>query len=184
MTKTKHEHHLADEEVTPKTEEVLALEHPSYEELELKLTEIENIREQLLRALADKENQLRRVQTELEKERKFAVTKLVQDLFAVVDSLELSIQSVSANTDDTVKPIRDGVSLTLQMLQNTLSKYGVQPVNPLGESFNPEFHEAMSMQESPDVPAGQVLMVLQKGYVLHERLVRPAMVIVSKEPAA
>lgn len=182
MSHKKHpEDESAEQPIVPAAEENLALEHPSYEELEAKLTEMEGQKEQLLRALADKDNQVRRIQTELEKERKFAVTKLVQDLLAALDSLELSIQSITTNTDDTVKPIREGILLTLQMLQNTLAKHGLQPIQPeTTDVFNPEFHEAMSMQEHPDIPAGQIVAVLQKGYLLNGRLIRPAMVMVSK----
>ncbi|MFU8797539.1 MAG: nucleotide exchange factor GrpE [Gammaproteobacteria bacterium] len=165
--------HDNQETIVGDAEQPLGLEHPSYEELEAKLTETEQGREQLLRALAEKENQLRRVQGELEKERKYAVTKLVQDLLAVVDSLEKGLELI---TDDNHK---QGIALTFQMLQNTLSKYGVEVVNPENQPFDPAFHEAMSMQPSESVPAGQVLNVLQKGYVLHGRLIRPAMVIVS-----
>jgi molecular chaperone GrpE len=90
-----------------------------------------------------------------------------------LDSLEKGLELIE---DDIHK---EGITLTLQKLLSTLTKYGVESVNPENQPFNPEFHEAMSMQASPDVSSGQVLTVLQKGYILHGRLVRPAMVIVS-----
>lgn len=147
------------------------LEHPSYEQLSAQLTEMEGERDKLLRGLAEKENSLKRTHAELDKERKFAVTKLVQDLLGVLDSMELALKAIEKN---------EGLELTLKLLTDTLIKYGVKVVNPEGELFNPAFHEAMTMQENAEVPDGTILMVLQKGYVLHDRVVRPAMVIVSK----
>ncbi len=151
--------------------EQAALEHPSYEQLFTQLTDLESERDKLIRLLADKENSFKRVHAELDKERKFAVSKLIQDLLSVVDSLELGLKSGGSH---------EGMELTLKLLQDTLAKYGVQIINPEGELFNPAFHEAMSMVEHAELPPGTVLQVLQKGYLLHERLVRPAMVIVSK----
>lgn len=156
-----------------------AINTPSHEELINKINELEVNQDKMVRLLAEKENSIRRGQAELEKANKFAVTKLAQELLQVIDSLELSLQAVKAD-DESLKSFREGIEMTLKMLLTTLEKYGVKVVNPLNEKFDPNFHEAISMQEHPEAPAGTVLNVLQKGYLLHERLIRPAMVIVAK----
>jgi molecular chaperone GrpE len=97
--------------------------------------------------------------------------------------MELGMAAADAE-NEAVKPLFEGMELTLKMFQSVLEKMGVTVVNPENEAFNPEFHQAMSMQETTDAEPNTVLAVMQKGYVLNERLVRPAMVVVSKAPAA
>lgn len=132
-----------------------------------------------LRAQAELENARRRLERDLEKAHKFALERFVSDLLPVKDSLELGLQAASAeNASPTT--IAEGIELTLRMFEQVLEKFGIATVDPAGESFNPEFHQAMTVQESETADSGTILSVIQKGYVLNERLVRPAMVIVAK----
>jgi len=135
--------------------------------------------EQLMRAHAEIENLKRRHTQELEKAHKYALDKFVNELLGVWDSLELghaAAQDEAANVDK----LREGTELTLKMLGDVMTKFGVEQHNPEGEPFNPELHQAMSMQPRDDVEPNTVVTVVQKGYSLNGRLVRPAMVMVSQ----
>lgn len=156
-----------------------AIEVPSHEELIAKINELELNQDKMVRLLAEKENSLRRANAEIEKANKFAVAKLTQDLLAVLDSLELSLQAIAADKEE-LKSFREGIEMTLKMFLSTLEKYGIKMIHPLNEQFDPNFHEAISVQEHPEAPSGKVLTVLQKGVILHERLIRPATVIIAK----
>ncbi|MBS0359203.1 MAG: nucleotide exchange factor GrpE, partial [Proteobacteria bacterium] len=174
-------------EKKPAEEKVTAsagiLEHPSYKALEEKLTESEKKVhenwEKVTRVMADLENARRRAQKAVEDAHKYGQEKLLKELLPVVDSLEQALQASGAEA--TVKAIRDGVELTLKMLLSVLEKFSVKPLNPIGEAFNPHFHEAMMMQEHADAAPGTILTVMQKGYLIQDRVMRPALVIVSKE---
>lgn len=132
----------------------------------------------LLRARAEMDNLRRRSERELENAHKYAVEKLVQELLPVRDSLELG---VAAAGDDgvSVDKLREGGELTLKMLGDLMEKFDISVVDPQGEAFNPEVHQAMTMQPSADVAPNTVVAVIQKGYLLSGRLMRPAMVVVS-----
>jgi molecular chaperone GrpE len=143
---------------------------------------IEEQKDSVLRARADIENARRRAEQEVDKARKFALEKFAGELLPVIDNLERAIQSADAG-NELIKPLLDGVDLTHKSFVSTIEKFGMQIVDPQGEQFNPEHHQAMSMQESVDVPANTVLAVMQKGYVLNGRLLRPAMVMVSRAPS-
>ena len=132
-----------------------------------------------LRAQAELENVRRRVERDLQNAHKFALERFVSELLPVKDSLELGL-SASAEKGASVESIAEGAALTLRMLEQAMEKFGITVVDPAGEPFNPEFHQAMTMQESETAESGTVLTVVQKGYLLNERLVRPAMVIVAK----
>ena len=147
-------------------------------------SELEGLRAQLaqredalLRVQAELENQRRRAQRDVENAHKFGVEKFVAELLPVKDSMELGLAS---GADAEVGALREGLELTEKMLTSALEKFGVVQVDPQGDAFNPELHQAMSMQEGADIGPGKVVTVFQKGYLLNERLVRPAMVIVSK----
>ena len=130
------------------------------------------------------QNVRRRAENEVSNARKFALERFATDLLPVVDSLERGLESVPEDNDDEqVKSLREGSTLTLKMLLEVLTKFNVQQLDPVGEPFDPKFHEAMSMQENADAEPNSVLAVLQKGYTLNERLIRPAMVVVSKGAA-
>jgi len=133
---------------------------------------------QLLRARAEMENLRRRHATELEKAHKYALDSFVKDLLGVRDSLELAQEAANVETADLAK-LREGTDLTLKQLADVMSRFGVEPLNPLGEAFNPEYHQAMTLQPRSDMAPNRVVTVIQKGYLLNGRLVRPALVIVS-----
>jgi len=139
-------------------------------------------RDQSLRVAADMQNVRRRAELDVEKAHKFALEKLVVDLLPVVDSLERGLELTDPD-DEASKPVREGMQLTLKLLADTLKRYQVDALDPHGEPFNAEHHQAMAMQESPEVEPNSVLKVFQKGYLLNGRLLRPAMVVVSKAPA-
>lgn len=167
----------SDEAAAKETE---LLEHPSYIELQQKLTEAEKKADEsydrMLRMQAETDNIQRRSQRDIENAHKYALEKFVLELLPVIDSLERSV-SVS---EDHQHSVLEGVNLTLQMLYAALEKFKIQQVNPVGQPFNPELHQAVSTQVDPSVEPGMVLNVLQKGYLLNSRLIRPALVVVSK----
>ncbi|QHS09427.1 nucleotide exchange factor GrpE [Sinimarinibacterium sp. NLF-5-8] len=134
-----------------------------------------------LRSMAELENTRRRLERDAQNSLKFANEKIISELLAVCDSLELGLKA-AAGADATARPLIEGVELTQRQLLSVLEKHGVKPIDPLGQPFNPEHHEAMSMVPSADTPANHVAGVMQKGYLLHERLLRPAMVMVAKKP--
>lgn len=133
-----------------------------------------------LRAAAEVENVRKRAARDVEHARKFALENFGKDLLAVCDSLEIGL---AATADSDAASIREGSEATLKLLLQTLQRFGIEEVLPEGEPFDPEFHEAMTMQPSADVEPGSVLTVIQKGYSLNGRLLRPARVIVAAEVA-
>lgn len=143
---------------------------------------IEEQKDSVLRARAEMENARRRSEQEVDKARKYALEKFAGELLPVIDNLERAMQSANVE-DELIKPLFDGVDLTHKSFISIIEKFGMQVVDPQGEQFNPDHHQAMSMQESLDVPANTVLAVMQKGYVLNGRLLRPAMVMVSRAPS-
>ncbi|MCV2885122.1 nucleotide exchange factor GrpE [Aestuariibacter sp. AA17] len=175
----------AAEETVQESNEALTEEQARIAELEAALAAAEaTVQEQkdsVLRAHAEMENARRRAQSEVEKARKFALEKFAGELLPVADNLERAIQ-VSDSENEAIKPIVDGVELTLKSFISTIEKFGLEVIDPQGESFNPEHHQAMSMQESADVAPNTVLAVMQKGYLINGRLLRPAMVMVSRAP--
>lgn len=134
--------------------------------------------DQVLRARADLENQRRRHERDLENAHKYALERFALELLPVKDSLELGL----ASSSEADKALRDGMELTHKLLTAAFSKSGITELDPAGEKFNPQLHQAMAAQADAAAEPNTVLTVCQKGYVLHERLIRPAMVIVSKAP--
>jgi len=132
----------------------------------------------LLRARAEIENLNRRHAREVEHAHKFALDGFVRELLQVRDSLELGHDAAVEATAD-VEKLREGTELTLKLLTDVMNKFGVQQISPMGEPFNPELHQAMTTQPRDDVPPNTVVAVVQKGYLLNGRLVRPALVMVS-----
>jgi molecular chaperone GrpE len=134
---------------------------------------------QLLRTQAEMENLKKRSQRDVENAHKFALERFAQDLLPVRDSMEMGISAADGENIDPAS-LQEGMDLTLKMLVSSMDKFGIQVVDPEGEKFNPDQHQAMSMQVAEGVEANTVLTVVQKGYLLNDRLLRPAMVIVSK----
>jgi molecular chaperone GrpE len=135
-----------------------------------------------LRALAEAQNMRRRAEQEVEKARKFALEKFSGDLLPTIDNLERAIEAAQKGGD--IASLIEGVTLTQKGFLDALTKHGIELVDPLGHPFNPELHQAMSMIENPDVEPNTVIAVMQKGYTLSGRLLRPAMVVVSRPPVA
>lgn len=133
-----------------------------------------------LRAVAEADNIRKRAARDVENARKYALENFGRDLLAVRDSLEMGIQAADNADADSLLA---GKEATLKLLTTTLERFGIEEVDPVGQRFDPEFHEAMTMQPSADAEPGSVLTVIQKGYSLNGRLLRPAMVIVAAEPA-
>ncbi|MBR9727310.1 nucleotide exchange factor GrpE [Shewanella intestini] len=132
-----------------------------------------------LRAAAETQNIRSRAAQEVEKARKFALEKFANELLPVIDNMERALQGANPE-DEATKAIHEGVELTMKGFLTTVEKFGVKQIDPQGEAFNPDHHQAIGMQPSPEFPANTVMMVMQKGYILNERLLRPAMVMVSQ----
>jgi len=138
--------------------------------------------DQVVRLQAEMDNLRKRSERDLANAHKFALERFANELLPVKDSLEMGLLAAFTTENADPEKLKDGVELTLQMLSAAMEKSAITEVNPENESFNPEFHQAMSMQERDDVPPNTVVTVVQKGYLLNGRLIRPAMVIVSKAP--
>ena len=143
--------------------------------------ELEAAKDAALRAQADAMNVQRRAEQEIEKARKFALERFCGDLLSVVDNLERALES--SGDEQGSAALAEGVELTRKGFMDVLAKYGVETVDPQGEPFDPETAQAMSMVEQPDVEPNSVVAVMQRGYLLNGRLLRPAMVMVSKAPS-
>src|SRR5690606_10398193 len=165
-----------------------AVDTPSAPENELDAEkmkeELDSLRDQLMRALAEAQNVRRRAEQDVEKAHKFALEKVAKEILPVVDSLEKSIESSQGEESERLASIREGVEMTLALLMGVLNRFNVEVVDPLGEPFDPQLHEAMSMVEQPTAEPNSVIAVVQKGYTLNGRLLRPAMVVVAKGGSA
>lgn len=174
---------LADFDTEPlKEAQSVGLEHPSYLELEEKLTLAEQKAqdnwEKATRALAELENVRRRSERDVANAHKFSLERFANQLLPVVDSLEQAIQLVDKANDASMY---EGMALTMKLFLDVLQKNQIEQINPVGELFDPQQHEAMSMQVAPEAKPNTVLLVFQKGYKLYDRIIRPARVIVAKE---
>lgn len=134
--------------------------------------------DQLVRTRAEMENIRRRSEKELTNARKYALEKFAQELLPVMDSMEMGVAAAMDENTDIAK-LREGTEMTLKMFETAIEKFGIKSVHPHGEAFNPEHHQAMTMIDSPEHEPNMIIDVMQKGYLLNERLVRPAMVVVS-----
>ncbi len=154
---------------------------PREKELE---AEVAKMKDQALRALAEAENIRRRAEREKEDTTKYAVSKLAKDLLSVADNLRRALESIPADKrDDATRTMVAGVEMTERELLAAFERAAIKRVDPLGEKFDYNLHQAMFEVETPDKPAGTVVQVMQPGYVIHDRLLRPALVGVSKAPA-
>jgi len=181
-----------EEAMTPDTDESLeaqagvdsGTELPDAVSLLAKVAELEaklaDQSDAVLRVRAEMNNIQRRAEQDVQKAHKYALEKFANELLPVVDNLERAIEA--AGDHEAANAIKEGVLLTLKIFQDTLKKFGVETVDPVGEPFNPELHQAMSMQPSNTAEPNSVLTVFQKGYTLNGRLMRPALVVVAKAP--
>jgi molecular chaperone GrpE len=173
------------------TAEPLTFSQLSHEELTAKLNEteaqlneaklaVEEHKNQLLRNHAELDNIRKRANKDVQNAHKYGAEQLVLSLLPVVDSLERGM-TIEIGDNEFAKQIHAGLEMTLKLLMDTLEKSAVKPVDPLGKAFDPALHQAISMQEDVNAEANTVLQVLQKGYQLQDRLIRPALVIVAKQ---
>lgn len=160
----------ADVEMSPE-EEIAGLSA----QVETLQQELADVRDQMLRAAAEAQNVRRRSEADVEKAHKFALEKFARELLPVSDSLEKAAEALG----DVDEAQKEGVEMTLRLFMGVLEKFQINQVNPMGQTFDPQYHEAMSMVPTPSLPANSVLDVLQKGYTLNGRLLRPAMVVVA-----
>ena len=169
-------------EATVEEEELPGDPSPEENPLELELNnafeEVEKFKDMAIRAEAEMQNVRRRAERDVENAHKFGLERILTNLLPVIDGLEKALESAPTEAD----PVIDGVRLTFKLVQNVLEKESVEVIDPLGEPFNPNEHEAMSVVENPDMEPNSVCLVIQKGYKLNQRLVRPAMVMVTKAP--
>ncbi|MDK9736110.1 nucleotide exchange factor GrpE [Vibrio sp. D404a] len=170
-------------EAEAQTEEAADEQEAKIAQLEAALlsseAKVKDQQDSVLRAKAEVENMRRRTEQEIDKARKFALNKFAEELLPVIDNLERAMQAADGE-NEVVKPLFEGVELTHKTFVDVVAKFGLKEINPEGEAFNPELHQAMSIQESPDHEPNTVMFVMQKGYELNGRVIRPAMVMVSK----
>jgi molecular chaperone GrpE len=149
--------------------------------------EIASLKDKLLRAVAETDNVRKRAQRDVEETSKYAVTPLAKDLVNVCENLNRALECIPADQRDAnplLKSLGDGVEMTLKELLAIFQRNGIRRIEPLGEKFDHNFHQAVMQVQSPDHEAGTVVQVLQAGYVIHDRLLRPAMVGVAKQGEA
>jgi molecular chaperone GrpE len=159
--------------------EVPAADATPEELIEKLQADLAEVQDAALRAAADAQNVKRRAEQDVEKARKFALDQFSKDLLPVIDNLERALEAAPSD-NEAVKPIAEGVELTLKSFTEVMKKNRIEVVDPAGEPFDHELHQAISMVENPDVEPNTVIAVMQKGYTLNGRLMRPAMVMVSK----
>jgi len=184
---------IQDETVQNSVEDVTAVAESGEMSTEQLMLEFEQLKEAVekaeqkandnyelaLRAKADAENTKRRLEKDVANAHKFGIEKFAQELLPVIDSLEMGLAAL-ADDGATIEKFKEGSEMTHKMFISAVEKSGVEVVNPIGEKFSPDLHQAMSMQENAEVEPNTVLTVVQKGYTISGRLMRPAMVIVSK----
>ncbi len=141
--------------------------------------QVAEFKDQALRAQAEMENVRRRAARDVENAHKYALERFTADLLPVLDSLEKAVEAAGEPADEAAGAIKEGVELSLKLFLNTLEKAGVDQVDPHGEPFDPQLHEAMAMVPNPDAEPNSVMEVMQKGYTLNGRLIRAAKVVVS-----
>ena len=145
--------------------------------------QLDELKDQAIRVKADAQNLRRRSEQDVEKAHKFALEKFAKELLPVIDSLEKAVEAEVALGNE-MTPLREGVEMTLSIFMSSIQKFNLEQVDPVGKPFDPSLHEAMSMVEVPNAEPNTVIAAMQKGYTLNGRLIRPAMVMVSKNSAA
>ncbi|RZA23145.1 MAG: nucleotide exchange factor GrpE [Lysobacteraceae bacterium] len=176
MTHNQNESNPAADATLESTGEALSLEQQLASEVEHLRAELEQTRADVMRERADLENQRKRVSRDLEQLRKFANERLLADLLPVFDSLDAGLAAAGKEPG----PLHDGLELTFRQLLKVTADNGLSMVDPAGEAFDPQYHQAISQVEAADAAPGTVVQVFQKGYVLNDRLLRPALVVVAR----
>lgn len=175
VTENNQEVETANAEVDPLTEALAKIQN-----LESQLEEAAKKEQDiLLRTRAEIDNIRRRTEADVEKAHKFGLEKFAKEILNVIDNLERAAATPNTSEDESVKALFDGVELTLKDLISTVAKFGIEPVGVVGETFNPDLHQAISMQPTEGFTTNQITTVLQKGYLLNGRVIRPAMVMIA-----
>ena len=183
MSKKKKDKDLKEDKVQKQESEDSALvKNQATEEVEEEslLNKVEELSDQLLRSQAELQNVRRSASQEITKARLFGVESLAREFLTVGDNLERALDSCSKEKVSDI--IIEGLQLTLKSFESSLQSAGIEPVNPEGESFNPDHHEAISIIEDKEKEENTVIEVIQKGFIIHNRILRPAKVVVSKRP--
>lgn len=181
MTEPHAQPHDEPAEDTANNETVAAVDSPENDAAQ----QIANLKDQVLRALAEAENTRRRAQKEREETSKYAVANFAREMLNVSDNFRRALDATPKdNTDPALKNLIDGIEATERQLQAALERFGIKKMEPLGQAFDPNFHRVMVEVEAPEKTAGTVTQVLQAGYVIHDRLLREALVAVAKGGAS
>ena len=175
------EQEMGAAEVNETAEQSAGTSHDTGDSASLE-TQLEELKEALLRSQADLQNGRRRAERDIENAHKYAIEKFIKDLLAVLDSMERALE-LAATTDGFDMAMLEGTQMTHKLLLDTVSRHGVEVIDPVGERFDPQQHEAMSMVESEGQEPNTVTAVMQKGYKLEGRVIRAAMVVVTKPKA-
>ena len=177
-TEAEEQAHLED--VVPQSADEEVEEDASIEEqLQKAQLIIKDYWDQIMRMRAEIENNRKRAERDVENAHKYAIKNFAESLLPVIDSMEMG-QTAAVAENATLDSIREGSELTMNMLKQVMERTGLQQFDPLGEKFDPEKHQAISMVEAADAESGSIIQVMQKGFQLNERLIRPAMVVVAK----
>jgi molecular chaperone GrpE len=171
-------------EELPSAVELGTLSPEQFEELKARAAKADEYWDRLLRTTADFDNFKKRTARDRQDAVKFANESLMQKLITVLDNFEMAQAATQNGAAEDLKPLQEGIAMIYQQLRGVLTEAGLEEVDASGKPFDPNLHEAVSQQESAEVPEGQVLQQLRKGYKLRERLLRPATVVVAKKPAA
>lgn len=167
------------EDVVPEKAASDAADETMEQQLEKAQATIKDYWDQMMRLRAEIENNRKRAERDVENAHKYALKNFVENLLPIIDSMEMG-QTAAAADNATLESIREGTALTMTMFVQVLEKNGLEQIDPLGEKFDPERHQAISMIEAEDAESSSVIEVMQKGFLLNDRLVRPAMVVVAK----
>ena len=174
---------MSQEETTSPQVDVEEFETAQVDELEALRAERDELRDKFMRVLADAENSRKRAERDRKEAEMYGGTRLARDLLPVFDNLNRAIQAIPEESRTASAALIEGVELTLRELTNVMTKHGVTPISPaVGEQFDPQLHEAMFEAPLPGTKAGQIIQVLTQGFLLHDRLLRPAQVGVSSTP--
>ncbi len=171
---------IADEMLEAEVELAEEVIEETTSELEALKAEKERLYDQYVRAIAESQNVARRAEIDVANAHKYALDKFVRDLLPIIDAMELEMKAVDENSSDELKRFREGSQLMYKMLLGVCEKYGVKQINPEGEKLNPELHQAISIIPHEGYETNQIITVAQHGYLLNDRLIRAAQVIVAK----
>jgi molecular chaperone GrpE len=173
----------AKERASKESKEIPVEGEKSIEErIKISEAKVEEHYDRLLRMTAEFDNYKKRMEREMNEFRKYANESIVKDVLPTIDNLQRALSTSSEKNENTSESIREGVNMTLKGLLDTLEKHGVVPIESLGKPFDPNFHHAVMQEESERRPDDSVSQELQKGYMINDRLLRPALVVVSKKP--